>query len=423
MYYEEQPSTGMSSKRRPLRLGVLQEKRHTQLRLKQVQQEQQQIIAQTDPTLLSNTSFALIPEIHSSTKRALMEHLGFQTMTEIQAQAFYPIVSGSDVIGRARTGTGKTIAYLVPSLERLFQLQAMNLFRPDRDVGILILSPVRELASQISDQIETLLMYHSSSSSSSSQNHHPRISVQVVSGSTSLARDVAEMNQRIPSILVATPGRLLDHLEQTRLNGRHFGRDVMKNTFIVILDEADRLMSMGFQKDVEHIISFLPRREKRQTLLFSATIPKALRNIVNSTLRDDFIEVDCVGRGGETNIQVEQSHIVLKSVDDYVTSIMHIIHHFVKKEKNQYKIVVFFPTARLVSYFAQLFQLAFGIPVLELHSKKSPGHRHRVYDTFRSSKQGLLFTSDVSSRGMDYPDVTRVIQVCVCVSSNGWIST
>jgi len=402
-YDEERTSTSMK-RTRPVRPRILQTKVDTQLQMKQNRQVQEHLIAKRDPTLLSNSSFASIPEIHSSIKRAVIDEMRFTTMTDIQAKAFYPILSGTDVVGRARTGTGKTLAYLVPALERLFHLQSMTLFQPDRDVGILILSPIRELATQIQKELETLLLYPRSI---------PHLSIQVLCGATSIGKDIAEMNRRIPSIVVATPGRLLEHVEQTKLNnGRHFGRDVMKHTYMVILDEADRLLSMGFQKDIEKIISYLPRKEKRQTLLFSATIPEPVRDIIHTTLREDYILVDCVGHHGEeTNVQVDQSHIILRSMDDYITSLVHIIHHMIEKNQNQYKIIVFFPTARLVTYFAHLVQLVLGVPVLELHSKKSPGHRHRVYDTFRHSKQGLLFTSDVSSRGLDYLDVTLVIQV------------
>jgi ATP-dependent RNA helicase MSS116 len=378
---------------------------------KKRREAQEDMMTKTDPTLLSNTTFALIPELHPSTKRAIVEHMGLKTMTEIQSKAFHPIFSGSDVVGQARTGTGKTLAYLVPALQRLFYLQSMNLFRPNRDVGVVILSPVRELAVQIAEQVEDLLRFHDPPTSISSSSSHPRISVQVLSGSTSVGRDVAEMNQRIPSIISATPGRLLEHLQNTRVHARHFGKDIMKHTKILIIDEADRLLDMGFHEDLSSILSYLPRKENRQTLMFSATMSQSLRRAIPPMIREEsFVSIDCVGHG-ETNVQVKQSHIVLPTVDDYVHSLIHILHHTMEKNKTSYKIIVFFPTARLVSYFAKLFQVVFGTTVLELHSKKSLGHRHRVHDLFYASKNGILCTSDVSSRGIDYPDVTLVLQV------------
>lgn len=188
---------------------------------------------QEQPSFLSTESFADRKDLHPASKRALAEVLKVDTMTEIQLKTFAAASSGRDCLGRARTGTGKTLAFLVPALERLLQLPPMD----DR-VGILIISPTRELATQIADQAEKLLTFHKG------------MNVQVVFGGTKLQRDVSQFQRKIPTILVATPGRLFDHLESTKIRGKRFGREIMCNTPLVVLDETDRLLDMGFRREV-----------------------------------------------------------------------------------------------------------------------------------------------------------------------------
>lgn len=191
------------------------------------------LLKNEQPSFLSSESFADCKGLHPASKRALIEVLKVTTMTEIQSKTFAAASSGRDVLGRARTGTGKTLAFLVPALERLLQLPPMD----DR-VGILIISPTRELATQIGDQAEKLLTFHKD------------MNVQVIYGGTNVQRDVSQFKRKMPTILVATPGRLFDHLESTTINGKKFGRDIMSQTPLVVLDETDRLLDMGFRREV-----------------------------------------------------------------------------------------------------------------------------------------------------------------------------
>jgi ATP-dependent helicase YprA (DUF1998 family) len=197
---------------------------------KQKKQPQKQ---KEQPSFLSTETFADRKDLHPASKRALAEVLKVTTMTEIQAKTFAAASTGRDCLGRARTGTGKTLAFLVPALERLLQLPPMD----DR-VGILIISPTRELATQIAGQAEKLLTFHAN------------MNVQVVFGGTKVQRDISQFQRKIPTILVATPGRLFDHLDSTVVNGKRFGRDIMCHTPLVVLDETDRLLDMGFRKEV-----------------------------------------------------------------------------------------------------------------------------------------------------------------------------
>ena len=192
---------------------------------------------------------------------------------------------------------------------------------------------------------------------------------------------------------------------QLRQGQKMFGQDIMRHTPILVLDEADRLMDMGFQKAILAIMKYLPTREHRQTLLFSATVPRDVKQVMAEYMSHDYVEIDCIGGSGDTefeneehtNIQVQQSHVVLPSTDHYVTSVVQIVKEF-QKEKD-HKLVVFFPTARVVGFFAEFFNLGLGIDVFELHSRKNQSYRDRVSKAFRNAKSGLLFTSDVSARG------------------------
>jgi superfamily II DNA/RNA helicase len=360
----------------------------------------------SDPSLLSSTTFAECPGLHPNSKRALVENMGLEAMTEIQDKTFQAGAAGKDVLGRARTGTGKTLAFLMPSVERI--LQAGSSYKMGQNVGVLIVSPTRELASQIGQQAEQLLSMHKG------------LSVQVVYGGTKITRDLTLMNRKLPTILVATPGRLLDHLQTTQIQTGKSSRSfssIMGGTGILVLDECDRLLDMGFRIELRKILAFLPNCQSRQTLLFSATIPPDLKQIMGENLKKDFVEVDCINdkaEGSHTNVHVQQSHVVLPSVgmEQYAQSVVNVVlHALAQTDEENHKVVVFFTTARMVAFFATLFNEGLNVPVIELHSKKSQTYRNKASDTFRNAAKGVLFTSDVSARGVDYPDVTQVIQV------------
>ncbi|KAL7438858.1 hypothetical protein ACHAXH_004969, partial [Discostella pseudostelligera] len=353
-----------------------------------------------DATLLTNVEFAQRSDLHSATKRALSETLGLTSMTEIQYKTYAAALSGKDVLGRARTGTGKTIAFLLPAIERILRSPGYD---QATDIGILVISPTRELAMQIGNEAEKLLTYHKD------------MSVQVVFGGTKVDRDVSRLKKQLPTVLVATPGRLKDLLQSATVGGTKLSK-IMSKVSVVVLDETDQLLDLGFRREIQAILKYLPRNNKRQTLLFSATLPPDLKEIMSQTMNDDYVEVDCIqdGNNGEestqTHVHVQQSHAIIPSVDQYVSSVMRIVKEAVKDGHGKNKIVVFFPTARMVSFFADVFNEVVKLPVLELHSRKAQGYRNRVSAEFRAATSGILFTSDVSARGVDYPGVTHVVQ-------------
>ena len=385
-----EPAATRRTRARPRRPSVVTE----QAEQRRAEAEKRQEEALKDPTLLSNVEFATREDLHPSSKRALTEVMGLKTMTEIQSKTYAAALSGRDVLGRARTGTGKTVAFLLPAIERVLRSRE---YQPGLNVGVLVISPTRELAQQIGDEAEKLLTFHND------------MSVQVVFGGTKVSRDTARLRTKLPTILVATPGRLQDLLESTKIGARKFS-DIMATTSVCVLDETDQLLDQGFLREIKKILSYLPRNNKRQTLLFSATIPKELKRIMADTMNNDYIEVDCINDGADgsmpTNVRVKQSHAIIPSMDLYVSSVVRIIQEAIRDGDGDNKIVVFFPTARMVSFFADIFNEIMGVPALELHSKKTQGYRNRISGQFREASSGVLLTSDVSARGVDYPLVS-----------------
>ena len=368
-----------------------------------------------DATLLTSVEFASRADLHPSTRRAIAETMGLVRMTEIQARTYDAALSGRDVLGRARTGTGKTVAFLLPAIERV--LRASSGHVDGSDVGVLVISPTRELATQIGSEAARLLTFHAGKT------------VQVVYGGTKATRDVSRMNGRVPTVLVATPGRLKDLLQTAVVGGVRFST-ILSRTSVVVLDETDQLLDQGFRREIQAILKHVPRSDRRQTLLFSATVPAELREIMKQTMKPDYVEVDCIQDGGgangegggggtsQTHVHVRQSHAVIPSVGRYVSSVVRVVREAARDgagsgrvDRTDNKIVVFFPTARMVSFFASLFNDVLKSPtVMELHSRKSQGYRNRVSGEFREAESGILFTSDVSARGVDYPGVTHVVQ-------------
>ena len=400
---QHQSITSLHVVRRPQRPESIEKKRAERKAIIESRQHD----ALQDPTLLTNLSFAECIQLHPNTKRAIIESMGHQSMTEVQAKSFSAALAGKDILAHARTGTGKTLAFLIPVVERIL---SNPIYVPGKSVSCLVIGPTRELAMQIGEEAEKLLM------------HHPDLSVQVMYGGVTMARDMNALNRRLPSILVATPGRLLDHLQETKVRGRKFNDDIMANTDIVVLDEIDRLLDSGFRREILKILSYLPRKEKRQTMLFSATIPSGLKGTMREIIRDDFVEVDCVRNGTMptiTNLRVSQSHVILPNMESIVPSIYTILRHATMQQP--YKVVVFFPTARMVSFFASLLSDGFQHPIVELHSKKSQSSRNTASENFRLAKNAILFTSDVSARGVDYPGVTQVIQIGIPESRDHFI--
>lgn len=320
---------------------------------------------------------------------------------------------------------------MLPSLERLLK-QDLDLYRPGRSIGMVVLSPTRELAIQIADQAEQLLQYHPKAEG---------LSVACLYGGVKMQRDTRLLTggtspHRLPAIVVSTPGRLLDHLEgDTRLGRNDRFADIVRDTKIVVLDETDRLWE-NHQKEVKKILSFFARSEKRQMLLFSATFSRSIRRLLKASVLKgrDALEVDCLDDGGDKDKErpeitkaaaiserIQQSYVVLDHMSQYIPLLLAIIRREQHKNRDDFKILVFFPTSRVVRFFYQFFTLGdvnMGMGVKnsddnlwEIHSRMSQSSRSRASNAFRNARTGILLSSDVSARGLDYPDVTMVVQM------------
>lgn len=331
---------------------------------------------------LTDVHFADLP-ICSATKRALAEVLKYDLCTTVQAQSVPPTLQGVDMVCKAKTGTGKTLAFLIPALERMAG-------KTSGKISTLVISPTRELASQIAVEAEALGRFHN-------------ITVQCVVGGTNIDSEIKKIKRTTPHILVATPGRLVDHLQNRD------AAQFMTKLDTLVFDEADRLLDMGFRPDVEKILRALPNKSTRQTLLFSATFPQDIQELAKFALRPGFQLIDTVGEDStHSSSQVQQS-AMLVPMEQMAAQLIHILADHRASDPN-HKVLVFFTTAKLTQLYAELCN-ATGIPVLEIHSRKSQSHRTKVAGQFREGSGLTMFTSDVSARGVDYPDVSLVLQV------------
>ncbi|KAK9265973.1 hypothetical protein L1049_009492 [Liquidambar formosana] len=315
---------------------------------------------------------------------------GYVQMTRVQEATLSVCLEGKDALVKAKTGTGKSAAFLLPAIEAVLKATSSNTILRVPPIYVLILCPTRELASQIAAEANVMLKYHDG------------IGVQTLVGGTRFKVDQKRLESDPCQIIVATPGRLLDHIEnKSGFSVRLMGLNML------ILDEADHLLDLGFRKDMEKIVDCLPRQ--RQSLLFSATIPKEVRRISQLVLKREHSYIDTVGLGCvETHAKVKQSYIVAPHELHF-----QIVHHVLKEHVSQvldYKVIIFCTTAMVTSLMYELLR-GMKMNVREIHSRKPQLYRTRISDEFKESKRLILITSDVSARGMNYPDVTLVIQV------------
>ncbi|KAK7043745.1 ATP-dependent RNA helicase dbp4 [Paramarasmius palmivorus] len=330
--------------------------------------------------------------ISEYTKKGLKK-ASFTTMTDIQAQSIPVSLKGKDVLGAARTGSGKTLAFLIPVLETLYRKK----WGPQDGLGALIISPTRELAVQIFQVLRSIGGYHS-------------FSAGLVIGGKNL-KDESERLSRM-NILVATPGRLLQHMDQTV----GFESD---NLQLLVLDEADRILDMGFQRTLSALLSHLPK--SRQTLLFSATQTRSVNDLARLSLHDPIpIGVDPAdGPSTSTGIsdpsssssltvpQNLEQHYLVCNLDQKLS----ILWSFIKSHLHS-KIIVFMSACKQVRFVFETFcRLHPGIPLIHLHGKQKQSARLTMYEKFTQSKTAVLFATDIAARGLDFPSVDWVLQL------------
>ncbi|KAK3159532.1 hypothetical protein QOZ80_2AG0151230 [Eleusine coracana subsp. coracana] len=315
---------------------------------------------------------------------------GYVQTTVVQEAALPICLEGKDVLVKAKTGTGKSASFLLPAIESVLNGMKNSTNHRVSPIFALIFCPTRELAIQLAAEANVLLKYHEG------------IGVQSLIGGTRFKLDQRRLESDPCQILVATPGRLLDHIE----NKSSFSVRLM-GLKILVLDEADHLLDLGFRKDIEKIVDSLPRQ--RQTLLFSATIPKEVRRVSQLVLKRDHVFLDTVGLGAvETPTKVQQLYLVVPHELHF-----HMVHRLLQEHIDHevdYKVIVFCTTA-MVTEFMYIMLRDLKLNVREIHSRKPQLYRTRISEEFRDSNRLILVTSDVLTRGVNYPDVTLVIQV------------
>ena len=302
-----------------------------------------------------------------------LEREGYETPTPIQAQAIPPLLLGRDLLGIAQTGTGKTAAFALPILHRLL---ADRRRAAPFTARALILAPTRELAAQIADSFRAYGQFF-------------RPSVGVIVGGVS-HRPQIDMLSRGLDVLVATPGRLLDHIASGKLR--------LATTEVIVLDEADHMLDLGFLVPIKQIVSRLPKA--RQNLFFSATMPKEIAGLAAEMLKDPVqVQVAPVATTAE---RVEQ-HVFL--VDggakrDFLAKLL--------ADPEFSRAIVFTRTKRGADRVAQHLETA-GVGAAAIHGNKSQSQRERALDGFRRGRTRVLVATDIAARGIDIDGVTHVV--------------
>ena len=319
--------------------------------------------------MIQAVSSSLFEEIGLSPEllRALDE-MGYDQPTEIQERVIPELLAGHDVIGQAQTGTGKTAAFGIPIVQHV---------DPDRaEVQALILAPTRELAVQITNELRALARFRP-------------VQVVTIYGGASM-RDQIQGIEAGAQIVVGTPGRILDHLGRRTLR--------LDRVRVLVLDEADRMLDMGFMPDVERIVRRLPR--ERQTALFSATVPTVIRRLALRYMRDP--ATVAVRAEEPTVAQVEQVYYEVAERDKF-NGLCHLID-----DEKPAQAIIFCHMQVTVDRLTRALQRA-NYPAEALHGSLSQRDRERILRSFREGKLPLLVATNVASRGLDIPEVSHVI--------------
>jgi superfamily II DNA/RNA helicase len=315
--------------------------------------------------------FGLAPEI----QRALSDQ-GYVHPTPIQAKAIPIVLQGRDVMGAAQTGTGKTASFSLPIIQLLLPHANTSMSPARHAVRALVLTPTRELAIQVAENVKAYAQ------------HTPLRSTVVFGGMD--MKPQTEILRRGVEIVIATPGRLLDHVEQKNIS--------LAQVQMLVMDEADRMLDMGFLPDLQRIINLLPK--KRQNLMFSATFSPEIKKLASSFLTDPLtIEV---ARSNATNTSITQ---VLYKVDEEQKR--NVVEHLIRA-RDLKQVLVFSNTKIGASRLARYLEQA-GIKASAIHGDKTQQERIAALDAFKNGEIDVLVATDVAARGLDITDLPCVI--------------
>ncbi|ESW27160.1 hypothetical protein PHAVU_003G179000 [Phaseolus vulgaris] len=325
--------------------------------------------------IMSSESFESLG-LSEPTYKAIMD-MGFQHMTQIQARAIPPLLIGKDVLGAARTGSGKTLAFLIPAVELLYNVK----FTPRNGAGVVVICPTRELAIQTHAVAKELLKYHSQT-------------LGLVIGGSTRKLEAARLAKGI-NLLVGTPGRLLDHLQNTK-------GFIYKNLKCLMIDEADRILEANFEEEMKQIIKILPK--SRQTALFSATQTKKVEDLARLSFQTTpiYIDVDD-GRTKVTNEGLLQGYVVVPCAKRFI-----VLYSFLKRHQSK-KVMVFFSSCNSVKFHADILNLV-QLNCSSIHGKQKQQTRTTTFFDFCKAGKGILLCTDVAARGLDIPAVDWIVQ-------------
>ncbi|XP_032771258.1 ATP-dependent RNA helicase DDX18 [Rattus rattus] len=324
-----------------------------------------------------DTSFASLSNLVNENTLKAIEEMGFKHMTEIQHKSIRPLLEGRDLLAAAKTGSGKTLAFLIPVIELIVKLK----FMPRNGTGVLILSPTRELAMQTFGVLKELMTHHVHTYG-------------LIMGGSNRSAEVQKLLNGI-NIVVATPGRLLDHMQNTP-------GFMYKNLQCLVIDEADRILDVGFEEELKQIIKLLPAR--RQTMLFSATQTRKVEDLARISLKKEplYVGVDD-DKEVATVDGLEQGYVVCPSEKRFL-----LLFTFLKKNRKK-KVMVFFSSCMSVKYHYELLNYI-DLPVLAIHGKQKQNKRTTTFFQFCNADSGILLCTDVAARGLDIPEVDWIVQ-------------
>ncbi|WP_280154604.1 DEAD/DEAH box helicase [Piscinibacter sp. XHJ-5] len=313
---------------------------------------------------------------------------GYLTMTPIQAKAIPIVLAGRDVMGAAQTGTGKTAAFSLPLLQKMLQHENSSMSPARHPVRALVLAPTRELADQVANSVKTYAK-------------HTKLRATVVFGGIDMKPQTLELKNGV-EVLIATPGRLLDHIEAKNT--------VLNQVEYVVLDEADRMLDIGFLPDLQRILSYLPKQ--RQTLLFSATFSPEIKRLAESYLQDPVLVE--VARPNATASTVEQRFYSV-AAEDKRSAVNKLL-----KERSLGQAIVFVNSKLGCARLARSFERD-GLRTNALHGDKSQDERLKALDAFKRGEVDVLVATDVAARGLDIADLPAVFNFDVPFNAEDYV--
>ncbi|KAK8740111.1 hypothetical protein OTU49_003043 [Cherax quadricarinatus] len=325
----------------------------------------------------TSRSFDSLRSVISDETMKAIDQMGFTEMTEIQAKAIPNLLEGRDLRGTAKTGAGKTLAFIIPVVELIYKLK----FKPRNGTGAIIVSPTRELSMQTFGVLREVMQEHTQTYG-------------LIMGGADRKSEALKLAKGV-NILVATPGRLIDHLQHTP----HF---MYKNLVSLVIDEADRIFDVGFEEEMKQILRILPK--KRQTMLFSATKDSRTDELSRLALKTEPMEVDVDCNKITATVEgLEQAYLICPADKRFL-----VLYTFIKKNKKK-KVMVFLSSCMAVKFYHELLNYI-DLPVMCIHGRQKQVKRTNTFYQFCNAESGILLCTDVAARGWDIPAVDWIVQ-------------